>query len=89
MTNANLPRRAEVLRDGPAPLPDWLQMHVPHHDPVDYVRLIRPVGSGGELNFKHRTLAAFWGCWRHKITATDWKGMVREAIGILERERER
>jgi len=92
MTNDNgLPTRAEVLEHGPALLPDWLEMHVPitaqDTDRADHVRLVCDDRSGGELNIKYRVLRTLRGHRRYLLTATDWRGMVREAITILEGER--
>lgn len=85
--NADLPTRAEVLEHGPALLPYWLEMHVPERDPVDMVLLMNEqTGSNVRLSFKHQRLRSSQ--WLNaSLTATDWQGMVREAVEILEGER--
>ena len=91
LRNAELPTRAEVLEHGPALLPDWLEMHVPTQSQIDFVHLVQRIPNdltGASVNFKHRYLRNIWNLHEAKpLTSTDWQGMVREAIGILEGER--
>lgn len=85
-----------MLEHGPALLPDWLEMHLSLHYPVAWVWLVKQ-GEPGEpgdrlgwvISFKHQhlTYGSYSGFARKRLTATDWQGMVREAIGILEGER--
>ena len=91
LRNAELPTRAEVLEHGPALLPDWLEMHLSSlHCPVPWVYLVKPGNRlGWVISFKqqHLTYGSYSGFARKRLIATDWQGMVREAIGILECER--
>lgn len=83
MRNSDLPSRAEVLRDGPALLPEWLSMHVPDHDPIMHVWLFEGPTPRGTVNIKHANFRHAMTATRDALRATDWQGMVRAAIGIL------